>query len=215
VKVFFIVFALVVAVLAVYPFLQQSEHGEPLTGLPWQVEIQSDGSTQVFGIHIGSSRLLDAVSVLGDNMEVAIVAATDETGSLEMYYGQYHAGLLSGKLVLHTDVSETDISQWRETAVKSEYMASGTARKYKLSKQALEQAFNEVITGITFIPAVNLDEEVIVSRFGMPDKQLQSGGAMHYLYPEIGLDITLHKDMKEVLQYVSPQAFQQLTAPLE
>ena len=94
-------------------------------------------------------------------------------------------------------------------------MASGKARKYSLSRQALDQAFNEVITGITFIPAVDLDEEVVLSRFGEPEKQVESDGAVHYLYPEKGLDIALHKDLKDVLQYVSPHAFQQLTAPLQ
>ena len=101
-KVFFAFCALLAVVLAIFPFLNQSENAEPLTGLPWQIDVLEDGSTRVFGLQIGVSTLSDAIDVLGGDMDLAIIAATDEVGSLEMYYGHYRAGLLSGKLVLQT-----------------------------------------------------------------------------------------------------------------
>ena len=207
-------FFLLAIVLAVYPFLDQSDNTETLTGLPWQIEILHDGSTEVFGLHIGNSRLSDAITMLGNDMELAIIAATDEVGNLEMYYGHYRAGLLSGKLVLQTDISEQKIKAWRDNAIRSEYMATGKAKKYILSPDDLPHVLNETIIGLTFIPAVNLDEAVILARFGEPEQRLQSAGAVHFLYPEKGLDIVLHEKSKEVLQYVSPDAFQQLIQPL-
>lgn len=183
-------------------------------GLPWQIEIQQDGSTQVFGLHIGVSRLSDAIEKLGSDMELAIIAATDEAGSLEMYYGHYRAGLLSGKLVIQTDISEKDLKLWRENALRSEYMETGLAKKYTLSPDDLPQVLDEIITGLTFLPAVNLDEEVILARFGKPEKRIQLPGVIHFLYPEKGLDLAFHERSKEVLQYVSPDAFQQFIQPL-
>ena len=216
-KIFFILFALLAVLLAVYPFLEQPEHSETLTGLPWQIEIQADGSSQVFGLHIGISRLSDAIEILGSDMDLAIVAATDEeeSGNLEMYYGHYKAGLLSGKLILQTHASEQDIKRWSDNSPKFEYMASGLAKKHILLDDDLPQTLDEIIISLTFIPAVNLDEEVIVARFGEPEKRIQLSGVMHYLYPAKGLDIALHEDSKEVLQYVSPEAFQQLVKPLQ
>lgn len=214
-KIFFALFALIAVLLAVYPFLEQSENTETLTGLPWQIEIQTDGSTQVFGLRIGVSTLADAIERLGSDMELAIIAASDEAGNLEMYYGHYQAGLLSGKLVLQTKINEQDIKRWRENALRSEYMATGQAKKYTLSPGDLPQVLAEVITGLTFIPAVNLDEEVILARFGEPDKRVPSADAVHFLYPAKGLDIALHEDSKEVLQYVTPGDFSQLVVPLQ
>ncbi len=214
-KTFFAIFALLAVVLAVYPFLDQSEKTETLTGLPWQIEILPGGSTQVFGLKIGASRLSDAFEILGSDMELAIIASKEEVGKLEMYYGHYQAGLLSGKLVLQTNASEQNIKDWRENAVKSEYMATGLAKKYLLSEKDLKRALDEVVTGLTFIPAVNLDEDVIKARFGEPDKRIQLAEAVHFLYPAKGLDIALHEDSKEVLQYVSPDAFQELVGPLQ
>lgn len=213
-KTFFTLFALLAVVLAIYPFLSPPENGNTLTGLPWQIAIQPDGSTQVFGLHIGRSRLSDAYNILGNDMELAIIAAADEAGTLEMYYGHYQAGLLSGKLVLQASASEQDIRHWRENAAKSEYMASGMAKKYTLSDADSVYVLQEIVTGITFIPTVNLDEEVILARFGQPEKKIVLTDATHYLYSAKGLDITLYKEAKEVLQYVSPGAFQQLTQPL-
>jgi len=179
VKIFFALFFLLAIILAAYPFLDQSENSEPLSGLPWQIEVMADGSTQVFGLHIGNSRLADAIEILGDDMELAIIAAPDEVGSLEMYYGHYKAGLLSGKLILLTDISEQDLKRWRDNSPISEYMATGKAKKYTLSEDDIYLVLDEVITGLTFIPAVNLDEEVILARFGMPDNRIESDGVIH------------------------------------
>ena len=195
--------------------MDQSEDADTLTGLPWQIEILPDGTTQVFALHIGVSRLSDAYQMLGSDMELAIVAASDELGNLEMYYGHYQAGLLSGKLVLQTSASEHDLKVWRDNAAKSEYMASGLAKKYTLSENYLSQVLDEVITAITFIPAVNLDEEVILARFGVPDHRIELDGVTHFLYAAKGLDVALHDHSKEVIQYVSPASFQQLLQPLQ
>ena len=214
-KIFFLLFALLAVVLAALPFLDQSDESETLTGLPWQVETLPDGITRVFGLQIGSSRLTDVLDILGSDMDLAIIAAPDEVGNLEMYYGHYRTGLLSGKLVLQTGIGEQEIIRLRENSVNSKYMASGQAKKYILSPDDLIHVLNETVTGVTFIPVVNLDEEVILARFGEPDRRIQLTGVTHYLYPRIGLEIALHEEGKEVLQYVSPHAFQQLIKPLE
>lgn len=214
-KIFFVSFALLAVLLAVYPFFDESENPVTVTGLPWQIEIMSDGSTQVFGLHIGVSRLSDAYAMLGSDMELAIVAASDELGNLEMYYGHYQAGLLSGKLVLQTSASAQKLKTWRDNAAKFDYMASGLAKKYTLSDDDVGQVLDEVITGLTFIPAVNLDEKVILARFGEPDNRIQLDGVTHFLYSAKGLDVALHDASKEVIQYVSPADFAQLLQPLQ
>lgn len=213
-KRFFLVFALVAVVLAAYPFLNRSEQPQKLSGLPWQIDVLSDSSTRVFGITIGHSRLSDVLARLGSDTQLAIIAATGESGNLEMYYGHYKAGLLSGKLVLQTQAGDDDIRRWRENSPKSEYMATGKARKYSINETDIQSVLNEVVTGITFIPAVNLDEDVILARFGQPAQRINSEGVSHFLYPDKGLHIALSDREKEVLQYVSPAAFSVLAEPL-
>ena len=117
--------------------------------------------------------------------------------------------------MLQTSASEHDLKVWRDHAVTSEYMASGLAKKYTLSDKYRSQVLDEIITGLTFIPAVNLDEEVILARFGVPDRRVELDGVTHFLYAAKGLDVVLHDDSKEVIQYVSPASFQQLIQPLQ
>jgi len=208
VKKYLFPFVLLVFLLSAFPFLYQPKNRQTITGLPWQIEILPDGSTQVFGLRIGESRLSDALGILGDDMQLAIIAASDEVGSLEMYYGHFKAGVIFGKLILLTKATEKNLKNWRENTIRSEYVATGRAKKYSLSAGDLTQALDEVITGFTFIPSVNLDEEIILTRFGEPVERVELDGATHFLYPEKGLDIALHDDAKEVLQYVLPNDFQ-------
>jgi len=215
VRIFFTLFAILAVFLAAYPFFEASKKTEALIGLPWQIEVLSDGSTKVFGLHIGVSHLSDAIQILGDDMELAIVADNHAAaGNLEMYYGHYRVGLLSGKLVILSDASPQAVKHWRENAVREEYMASGNAKKYYLSKDDLAQAYQGTITGLTFIPGVNLDQELVLARFGEPQERIQGDAVWHYLYPEKGLQVSLYAKAKEVLQYVRPQDFQLLSQPL-
>ncbi len=218
-KIFFTLFALVFILLAAYPFFNQSEEPETLAGFPWQIEILPDGTSSIFGIQPGKSRLSDALEILGSDMDMAIIVsmgelASDDLGSLEMYYGRYKAGSLSGKLILQTNACEQDIKRWRENSLKFEYMASGLAKKYIILDTDFPEVIEEIIVSLTFVPKVNLDEAVILARFGEPDQRIELTGVTHFLYPEKGLDIALHEESKEVLQYVAPDAFEKLMQPL-
>ena len=88
-------FLLITLVLAIYPFIGKDENTGGVTGLPWQIQVLPDGSTEVFGVIPGQTTLGEAAAHLGADMELAVMVAKGEQGSLEMYYGQYRAGLLS------------------------------------------------------------------------------------------------------------------------
>ncbi len=215
-KVFFTLFAVLAIFLAAYPFVFDTEGGaERLTGLPWQIEVGADGGSRVFGIAPGSSSFAEVIAVLGDDAELAIVAAKGETGTLEMYFGHYRSGLISGKMILQAAVSPDLLEHWKQTAVKVDYMPSGMARKYILDSDELPAILESVVQNITFIPAVNLDEETILARFGTPEERMQINEQLtHYLYPALGLDIALSGQQKDVLQYVTPADFERLRTPL-
>jgi len=208
-------FLLITLVLAIYPFIGKNEKPVGVTGLPWQIVLLPDGSTQVFGLSPGRTTLGQAVARLGEDMELAVMVAKGETGSLEVYYGQYRAGLLSAKLVLGADMDVKTLQLMRENAAKKVVLESG-ARKYVLSEADHEQAFRAVIQTIAYIPAVDLDHDIIINRFGEPEQVIQTDNqAVHYLYPLKGLDVILSPEGKEVLQYVAPHEFKRLREPLD
>ena len=72
------------------------------------------------------------------------------------------------------------------------------------------------ISSLTYMPSIRLEEEIFVKRFGQPGQRIREkeSGAVHWLYPQNGLDITLGGKEKPVLQYVPPRDFDRLLQPL-
>jgi len=187
---------------------QQSD--EPLTGLPWQIDKLPDGDTRVFGITLGRTTLGEAIELLGDDLDLAIIAAPHETGALEAYYSRYSAGPITGKLILMQEISPETLLTLRKRAFKD-----GGTRKYHLHPDDLPLAYRTPVKVITFLPSLNLDEEIIQARFGIPAEIIQVYSQQHLLYPDKGLDLIFDTDNKEVLQYLSPNEFSAHRAQLQ
>ena len=209
----FIIAALVIPFLI--PGLGKQEGVDPNRDLPWQIEIDEQGGSTVFGLKPGVSTLADVSRKFGQEIEVAIVAAPDELGSLEGYYAQVPLGFVLAKVVLTVDLPEAQIVAMRDRAPKAEHMES-TTRKITLHPDDRIAVEKLPIKAISIIPAVNLDEDTVVKRFGQPGERVQvSEKRTHLLYSKYGLDIVVDGDGKELLQYVAPRQFATLREPLK
>lgn len=209
---FLVFLALLIAFLLPAP--GRNPAADPERNLPWQIETDGRGGSTVFGLQPGASSLADARAQFGTEMEVAIIAAPDETGSLEAYAEQVSLGFVLGRVIVTVDVPPQTIAAMRERAVQGKYMES-TTRKISLHPDDLAAADKAPIRAIAVIPAVNLDEAAVVQRFGPPGERLQvSEKRLHLLYPEKGLDVVVDGDGKELLQYVAPRDFARLREPL-
>lgn len=211
-------FIAIVGVLLALPLLLPADRSPrdavPDHGLPWQIDLLPDGGSRVFGLLPGRSTLREARQLLGSDVQVALIAAPGETGSLEAYYEAMSAGFVTGKMVLTLETTLAQREQMLQRARKAEYM-EGTTRRVELAEADLLAADNAVIGAIAFIPTAALDEQIVLQRFGTPAERIRSGEQTeHYLYPEKGLDLRLDAKGKEVLQYVAPREFARLRDPL-
>ncbi len=77
--------------------------------------------------------------------------------------------------------------------------------------RAAQQA---AIASISFIPVINLDEDIIATRFGKASTQLPPEGVDHFLHPDQRLAISLRQNGKKVLHYLAPPPFSNRTPPL-
>ncbi|MBU0753186.1 MAG: hypothetical protein KJ787_10640 [Gammaproteobacteria bacterium] len=209
----------VVTILAFLPQLFRSGGGNSIgpvpEGLPWQIDIQPDGRSRVFGLTLGRSTLDDARNRFKLGPQVAVVTAPGEQGSLEAYFESVTAGFVTGKIILTLDVPPETIAELRRRAAKTEYMES-TTRKSTLSAEDGPLADRAPIRSIAFIPSAGLDEAAILQRFGAPAERLSVGEHIeHFLYPAKGLDVVLNAKGKELLQYVAPADFYRLRQPLD
>jgi hypothetical protein len=182
--------------------------------LPWQITLDEQGGSQVFGLKPGVSTLAEVRQKLAGEMEVAIIAEPNEMGSLEGYFAQVPLGFVLAKMIVTVDASEDLISAMRERALRAKHMES-TTRKITLHPDDLAAADHLPVRAISVIPTVNLDEATIIQRFGEPGERIVvSDRRTHLLYPKLGLDVVVDKDGKELLQYVAPQQFARLREPL-
>jgi hypothetical protein len=181
---------------------------------PWQIILQSDGKTRVFGITLSESTLNDAVTLLGRNYKLGLFETSDQPLSLEAYFNEVTLGGISGKFVLTLDATQEEMAALIQQAIKREVLDSG-ARRYTFTSDTSNVLAQKSISSMSYVPYINLNEEIVMLRFGEPAERIVvDQKRQHLLYPESGLDLLLDEDGKELLQYVVPAKFGQLRQPL-
>jgi hypothetical protein len=183
-------------------------------GTPWHIEQLADQSVQVFGLRLPGSRFADAMLVLGANYELAIIDSDQKQPGLELYYSRYHAGPITGKLIVSAEADEQQLQALMARAVKTTTLQNGS-KQYSFDGQTEHDIGRFAVRSLSFVPTINLDETMVVSRFGEPGRRVSIDEQQsYYLYPEKGLAIWVSSDSKEMMQYVSPKRFDELIAPL-
>lgn len=211
------IIALVLLALVV-PFLipgvAKKEGVDPNSNLPWQIQLDGQGGSTVFGLRPGVSTLGDVRQKLGGEIEVAIIAEPNEAGALEGYYAQVSLGFVMARVIVTLEAGENEVLAMRDRALRAKHMES-TTRRITLHPDDLAAAERLPIRAISVIPTVNLDEATVIQRFGQPGERLVvSEKCVHLLYPDKGLDVVVDGEGKELLQYVAPRQFSLLREPL-
>jgi hypothetical protein len=193
----------------------QSDNQQPsMSGTPWHIEPVANYRSKVFGMTLGDTTLADARQALGPGYELAILQPAKADAGLEMYYARYHAGPIIGKLIVVAAVDVEQLQMLQERAIKVSTLQNGT-RQYTFGADVEDLIDSYPVQSLTFIPTINLDADLVIERFGQPQRIINiDEKQQHYLYPEQGLDIFLNQDGKELLQYVAPREFELLLTPL-
>lgn len=197
---------IVIAYLGLRPASEQPDR--VVRGLPWQIERLPDGASRVFGLTLEQTTLSQAASILGEDHELAIMQGDDAPPRLEMYFGHFKAGPVSGRLIL-TFQAEVDVLEQLITAhAIKDYTRAGTL-KYRPDPVARQALADNKLQQLLFIPAIQLDEAIAVNRFGQPaEVRRPESQVQHWLYPDLGLELVLHESAKDVLLYRAPRRMQ-------
>ncbi|MCG6966561.1 MAG: hypothetical protein LJE59_08620 [Chromatiaceae bacterium] len=180
---------------------------EPRTDLPWQIQVNPDGSSRVFDLQLGSATLADAMAKFGGLEDIAVFEPGTGPLVLEAYFGDVQFGPLKAKIVVGLEASDAELAALRERSVKREGSPSGDW-KYVLADAPKLHAGRR-LSVITYIPgARKLDADFFRARFGEPAASLQENEqAVSWFYPQYGLSILIDDQAREVLEYQPPRDF--------
>jgi hypothetical protein len=186
-----------------------------VTDFPWQIEPTTDGSIKVFQVHIGVSTLGEFIQRYKVLPELTLFVPPAGDAVIEAYFDSLMLGGLKAKVILSLNVDKATLDEMYNRGIRISTLGSGT-RKVDLSSDDVNQLNVVSISGITYIPTINVEDALVQKRFGEPKQKItdSNSGAVHWLYPEQGLDIALSEKDKEVFQYVRPQDFDKIMTPL-
>ena len=122
---------------------------------------------------------------------------------------------IDATLVATVDLDRETLQGMFDRGLRISTLGSGT-RKVTLAPEDRQRVMNTAVSSLTYLPKVNLTEEQVRQRFGEPAREIDdpSTDAVHWLYPELGLDVAISPQEDEVLQYVPPARFEDVEAPL-
>lgn len=204
-------------------WLNPSPPTTPVVGMPWQVQVDADGRSEVFGLRLGVTRLADVQTHFAADLSLAVVASRDRAPTLEAYVESFRAGFITGKLVLAFDADAGWLERAPKRAVGHDVGEGGRSVRYKLSADDWAMAASARLIALSFVPSARLDEDVVQQRFGTPTERLSGpGGELQLLYPASGVAVALPPAQgesaraKSLIQYVAPAQFETLLrAPLK
>lgn len=182
-------------------------------GRPWEIERLADGGTRVMGLQPGRSTMGEALALFGPKVEAGLFQSADGDLALESYYSSVDLKGITGKLILNLAVAGPRLEEMRRGSQEVERLRTGTLR-YRLSAALSDELLGATVTAVTFVPATDLEEAVIIARFGEPaERRVDAAGVIHLLYPGDGLEVLVREDGRELFQYTHPTDFQGRAGP--
>ncbi len=183
--------------------------------LPWQIEHTVGGGTRIFGITLGETTLDEAEQQMHGAAEITLFATPDGGHKVEAYFDKVVLGGFSAKIVMVMQLTQDETEAMFSRGVRISTMGSGT-NKVTLASEDVRRVYATPIISLAYLTRTTLDDELLLKRFGEPSARVTElkNGTVHWLYPELGLDIALSSKGKAVLQYVLPSDFDALVKPL-
>lgn len=183
--------------------------------LPWQIEPVTEGTIRVFGLTLGKTTLQEANNLYHSGAEVSLFVSPEGKHEIEAYFDKVVLGGFSSQMILAVALPQEQQAAMFHRGIRVSSLGGGR-KKATLAPDDLQTVFSSPVASLTYLTRARLDDDLLLKRFGEPAKRIQEPetNTMHWLYPELGLDVALSEKGRAVLQYVPPKQFSELMAPL-
>jgi hypothetical protein len=200
-KVYWLMAFIAVLIMGV-AFFQGDKPAEK-SDLPWHIEHPTSDTSRIFGVTLGQSNTTQAEQHFKEAAKPILFKSTRGQLVVEVFFEEVNLAGLKARVVLTIAVPDQELPGMFE-------------RGLRMTPEDIARVFTMPVSSLTYMPSVRLDEAVFAKRFGEPVLRIREkkSGAVHWLYPQHGLDITLGGAEKPLLQYVPPRDFDRLIQPL-
>jgi hypothetical protein len=205
--------ALLAVLTLVMAFLKQDKPAE-VTDFPWHIEHPTAETTRIFGITLGVSNAREAEAHFKEEGKPILFKSPGGRFVVEVFFEEVTLAGLKSRIVLSIAVPDSELQGMFDRGVRMS--ATGSGKEITLTPDDIARVYSLPITSLTYMPATRLEDSIFSKRFGQPEMKVKekTGGAVHWLYPQSGLDVTLGGSEKPVLQYIAPKNFDKLSQPL-
>ncbi len=190
--------------------------GKPIekTDLPWHIEHPTAETIRIFGLTLGQSTTNEAEQRFREEAKPSLFKSPGGQLVAEMFFEQVTLAGLKSRIVLSIAVPDAELQSMYERGLRMS--GTGSGKKITLAPDDIARVRELPISSLTYMPSARLEEGIIGKRFGQPAQRIKEkkDGAIHWLYPQHGLDITPGSKQGSVLQYVPPKDFDKLLQPL-
>lgn len=178
----------------------------------WETSLSDNKDMQAFGLTLNQSTLQNAIDTFGNRVSLTLYE-TESGDQVEGYFRETQVGPFVGRMAFTLVNNPTDMATAKEKAIPEQAPMSGN-KSYKLPPELNELFLDEPVFSLAFIPThIVLTPDDVKGRFGEPAQIIEEminnkkTGTVHYLYPEKGIDVTLDKEKRSIIQYISPKYF--------
>jgi hypothetical protein len=212
-KIVLTVVAVMIGVITILLMMPAKDTNIPET-LPWKISHPTPDTTRVFGITLGVSTLSEMDRLFHEQAEISLFKTTEGKMLVEAFYDELNFNGLKAKFVMTLAVPEAELPAIYHRGLRMNSTPSG--KRITLSFEDTARVREAAVASLTYLPSARLEEALFSKRFGPADQRIKEKktGTIHWLYPKLGLDITLGGSEKSVLQYVAPRDFELIRAPL-
>ncbi len=202
---------------AIFYWLYPNTEANPRPDM-WNLR-QNNGQISLLGLKIGQTNLHEAMQLLKSIPDIAMFTKqhkrneAEPTKQLEAFFDELFDQ--DDSIILGIDADKPLLERIKKDAYKPEVFPNGVIR-VGVDESLYGYIESLPITSITVLAGQQIDVEVFQTRFGKPGQLLNDGqGNAHFLYPELGLDLIQPAGGAQILQFVSPEKFnEKLLQPL-
>ena len=196
----FLIFLMVGTAMMIAVLGQYKPHTQ-LNYTPWDIQIQNNGASRVFGLTLGKSNIQEANQIFASFAETRLVVDENNEVELIAHYNELVMDGIVADLYLYYQLEQTVLQQLHRDLVSADSNEQ-QQKVYSLPPAVEMDYLSTPISRIVYKPAIQYGEELITQRFGTPQQIAQIDDRQReWHYPDSGLIIHLFDHRPEAFEY--------------